>query len=128
MVSPEEQAVLPRGCADDRRRGAGASTTGAVACAAIRPGVELVNLYGPTETTVGYCTSGDTRSDGGTQASADRAADREHADLRAGRARASRCRSAWRARLYIGGAGVARGYLNRPELTAERFRAGSVCE
>ena len=28
--------------------------------------------------------------------------------------------------IHIAGDGVARGYLNQPELTAERFRAGSV--
>ena len=54
-------------------------------------------------------------------AGADRPADREHADLRAGRGAASRCRWAWRASCTSAACGVARGYLNRPELTAERF-------
>ena len=50
----------------------------------------------------------------------------EHADLRAGRARASRCRWAWRASCTSAACGVARGYLNRAGADGGALRRRSV--
>ena len=85
-----------------------------------RRAVALHNLYGPTEAAVDV-TAWHLRARELTAVDrADRAADREHADLHAGRA-GEPVPVGVAGELYIGGVAVARGYLNRPELTAERF-------
>ena len=47
-------------------------------------GTRLINEYGPTETVVGCCVYEVEGTESGREADADRASDREHADVRAG--------------------------------------------
>ncbi len=97
-------------CRNRSRRTCGAHCTG-----------RLHNMYGPTETTI-WSTMHDVA--GRRTPGPDRPPDREHAGLRARRARrtASRGHSG---ELHIGGQGVTRGYLGQEE-RPRALRGGPV--
>ena len=67
------------------------------------PGTRLINEYGPTETVVGCCVHEVARAAIRARGRHHRAADRQHAALRARSSTCSRCRVGVIGELYIGG-------------------------
>ena len=87
---------------------------------------ELHNLYGPTEADRRRHGLGVLQPGADARMRPHRPADRQHADLRAGRATAQPVPVGVAGELYIGGVGLARGYLDRPGADGRAVRPRPV--